>query len=428
MQEPSPFSGDYGPRTTSSYGWVIVATCLLMTFINYGLVYSYSVFFKPLAEHFQWDRASVSLIYSLSVIIRGASAVGSGWLADKYGSRKTMVFCGIMMALGYLLSSRITNLWQFFLTYAVIEAIGMSGIFGIGSAMVAKWFTRRPGFPMGIIASGAGLGTLLLVPACERLVDAVDWSQSFVIIGIAAGIIMVISALFLRNPPVETTFAGNTVEKPGGASLREALKDPRMWLILGSFLMFFFGTQMILVHLVNYATDVGIEPLQAATFVSVVGLVSIAGRLTTGVVSEKIGLYLTLILMCISMMVAFIMLIFSRSPWAFYLFAVLFGIPYGGEATQIPLVIARFFGTRVMATLMGVTVFIIGLGGALGPWLAGKIFDTTGSYNWAFIAGACAAAVSMIIIFILQRRDKAQPTIPPDLLSASREEALDSTN
>jgi MFS family permease len=379
-----------------------------MTFINYGLVYSYSVFFKPLAEHFQWDRASVSLIYSLSVIIRGASAIGSGWLADKYGSRKTMVFCGLMLGLGYLLSSRVTTLWQFFLTYAVIEAIGMSGIFGIGSAMVARWFSRNPGLPMGIIASGAGLGTLLLVPACERLVNAVDWSQSFVIIGITGGVIMIVSALFLRNPPIEIPSAGKNVIKSGGASLRDALKDSRMWLILASFLLFFFGTQMILVHLVNYATDVGIEPLQAATFVSVIGLISIAGRLSTGVVSEKIGLYLTLILMCLAMMASFIILIFSRSPWAFYLFAVLFGIPYGGEATQIPLVISRFFGTRVMATLMGVTVFIIGLGGALGPWLAGKIFDTTDSYNWAFVAGAVASAGSMIIIFILQRRDNSK--------------------
>jgi OFA family oxalate/formate antiporter-like MFS transporter len=390
----------------SSYGWIIVITCCLMTFLTYGLAYSYSVFFKPLAEYFQWDRASVSLIYSLAIIIRGASAIGSGWLADKYGSRKTMVFCGIMMCLGYLLSSRVTNLWQFFLTYGVIEAIGMSGIFGIGSAMVAKWFTRKPGFPMGIIASGSGLGTLLLVPASERLVNAVDWSQSFVIIGIAAGVLMVASALFLRNPPVALPSVEHNRAKPAGVSLGEAIKDSRLWLMMASFLLFFFGTQMVLVHVVNYATDVGIDPLQAATFVSVIGLVSIAGRLSTGVVAEKIGLYRSLILMCVSMMIAFIILIFSRSPWTFYVFAVFIGIPYGGEATQIPLVINRFFGTRVMATLMGVNLFITGLGGAFGPWLAGKIYDMTNSYNWAFIAGIAASACSIIMVLLLQRKDK----------------------
>lgn len=405
MQEQRLPSEDTVNRRSFNYGWVIVITCALMTFFTYGLIYSYSVFFKPLAEYFQWDRAAVSLIYSLSVIIRGAAAIGSGWLADKYGSRKTMIFCGIMMGLGYLLSSRITNLWQFFLTYAIVEAIGMSGIFGIGSAMVARWFTRSPGLPMGIIASGSGLGTLLLVPASERLVNAVDWSQSFVIIAIAAGVLMVASALFLRNPPLVLPLAGNNRGKPPGISLREAIKDSRLWLIMASFLMFFFGTQMVLVHLVNYATDVGIDPLRAATFVSVIGLVSIAGRLSTGVIAEKIGMYLSLILMCLSMMISFIILIFSQSPWAFYLFAIIFGIPYGGEATQIPLVINRFFGTRVMATLMGVTIFIIGWGGALGPWLAGKIYDVTDSYNWAFIAGAIAALGSIVMVLLLQRQD-----------------------
>jgi OFA family oxalate/formate antiporter-like MFS transporter len=399
-------SSAIGFNKQSSYGWVIVIVCCLMTFLTYGLAYSYSVFFKPLAEYFQWDRASVSLIYSLAIIIRGASAIGSGWLADKYGSRKTMVFCGIMMCLGYLLSSRVTNLWQFFLTYGVIEAIGMSGIFGIGSAMVAKWFTRKPGFPMGIIASGSGLGTLLLVPASERLVNAVEWSQSFVIIGIAAGVLMVASALFLHNPPAVLQSDGNVRIKPAGVSLGEAIKDSRLWLMMASFLLFFFGTQMVLVHIVNYATDVGIDPLQAATFVSVIGLVSIAGRLSTGVVAEKIGLYRSLILMCVSMMIAFIILIFSRSPWTFYVFAVFIGIPYGGEATQIPLVINRFFGTRVMATLMGVNLFITGLGGAFGPWLAGKIYDMTNSYNWAFIAGIAASACSIIMVLLLQRKDK----------------------
>jgi MFS family permease len=167
---------------------------------------------------------------------------------------------------------------------------------------------------------------------------------------------------------------------------------------------------MVLVHVVNYATDVGIEPLQAATFVSVIGLVSIAGRLSTGVVAEKIGLYLSLILMCISMMIAFIILIFSRSSWMFYVFAVFIGIPYGGEATQIPLVINRFFGTRVMATLMGVNLFITGLGGAFGPWLAGKIYDMTNSYNWAFIAGIAASACSIIMVLLLQRKDKVKST------------------
>jgi len=413
MREQSPLPDGLNTRAVSSYGWIIVTACALMIFVTYGLFYSYSIFFKPLTDHSHWDRATVSLIYSAAVIIRGAASIATGWLADRYGARKIMVFCGFMMGAGFLLSSRVTSLWQFFLTYAVIEAIGMSGIFGIGTALVSRWFTKNRGIALGIVASGSGLGTMLITPGIERLVNAVDWSQAFVICGVAAGVLMIAAALFLRTPSVSSPptekdaehSARTDSDSPPGVSLGEALRDRRMLLIMASFLPFFFGTQIVMVHLVNYATDTGIDPLVAATFVSVIGAVSIAGRLSIGVIAEKIGLYKSLILTCVFLVLSFVLLLFTRAPWSFYLFAVLFSIPYGCEVTQIPLVIGKYFGTRAMATLMGVTIFVIGLGGALGPWVAGKIFDITGSYDGAFIIGAVAAMISIVAVLLLKRQD-----------------------
>jgi len=396
----------------SNYRWVIVAACVLMTLLTYGLFYSYSVFFLPLADSFNWDRASVSLIYSLAIIIRGAAAIGTGWLADKFGARKIMIFCSVMMGLGFFLSSRVTTLWQFFFTFAVIEAIGMSGIFGIGAALTSRWFTKNRGLALGIVASGSGLGTLLLVPISERLVDAVAWSQAFVIIGIATGIIMVGSALFLRPPSTQASTSQENYGRPTGFTLGEAVRDSRLWLLMFSFLLFFFGMQVVMVHLVNYARDVGIDALLAASFVSVIGAVSIAGRLSIGVSVDRIGLYPNLVITRVFLALSFVLLLFTRSAWSFYLFAVLFGIPYGAEAAQIPMAINRFFGTRAMATLVGVTVFIIGLGGAVGPWFAGKIHDITGSYNWAFIAGVISAVGSLALVGLLKRVDKGNKSLP----------------
>ena len=214
MEElPSP-SAVTTERRSASYGWVIVAACFLMIFVTYGLIYSYSVFFKPLAAAFNWDRASVSMIYSLAVVIRGASAIGVGWLADKYGARIVMVFCGVMMAAGYLLSSRVTGLWQFFFTYAVIEAIGMSGAWGICTAVPPAGSRKTAASFWASWSPGPGLGTLLIVPFAERMVAAYEWSQAFVICGIAAGAITVISALFLRNPPAFPTVSGKKSRCP----------------------------------------------------------------------------------------------------------------------------------------------------------------------------------------------------------------------
>jgi MFS family permease len=407
MQKEPPLSGDAASRATPAYGWVIVATCAIMIFITYGLNYSYSVFFKPLAELFKGDRATISLIFSLSMIIRGAAAIGTGWLADKYGARKIMVGCGLMMGAGYLLSSRADALWQFFLTYAVVEAIGMSGIFGIGTALVTRWFSRNRGLALGIMVSGSGLGTFLIVPGVEHLINVMKLSPTFFIIGIAAGSLMIIGALLLRPPPPPKLTPANETT-PAGASLCEAVRDVRLYLVMVCFLLFFIGTQIVMVHLINYATDNGIDPLVAATFVGVIGLASIASRLSMGVITEKIGLYWGFLLIGVSLTLSFVLLLFTRSVWSFYVFTLLFSIPYGGEVTQIPLVIGRYFGTRSMSTLVGMTVFAIGVGGALGPWLAGKIYDLTSSYNAAFITGAVIAAVSMGVVLLLKQQDTGQ--------------------
>jgi MFS family permease len=409
MTTPNSPATPAAPPRKFFYGWVVVAACTLLIAITYGLMYSYSVFFKPLADNFGWDRATVSVIYSASLIIRGAFAVAIGWLADRYGPVKISIFCGFMVALGLFLASRATDLWQFFLTYAVIEAIGLSGAFGIGTAIVSRWFTQNRGLALAIVSTGSGLGTIFLVPVNERLVNALGWSSAFQVCGLAAGVIMIAAAFLLRAPPaarppdhvhVISPLQGSP---PHETTLGSALKDQRMLLLLSVFLLFFFCNQVIMVHLVNYATDIGISALVAATFISIIGAVSIGGRLLTGTGAEKIGINNTLILTHLFLVVSYIGLIFLRPAWSFYIFAVVFGFTYGAEVPLIPLFISRFFGIRSMAALVGLVLFIGNIGGALGPWLAGRIYDSTQAYHWAFIVGLAGAAVSLSLALGLKR-------------------------
>jgi MFS family permease len=331
-----------------------------------------------------------------------------GWLADRYGARKLMAFCGVMVGAGLVLSSQVQTLWQLFLAYAVVEAVGLSGAFGIGTAMVSRWFTEKRGLALGIASTGSGLGTLLIVPATERLINAYQWNGAFLISGVAGGVLLVAAALLLRPAPAALAGgeAGVSPAPPVEKSLGTAIKDPRMILVLWAFALFFFSIQIIMTHLVNYATDMGINPLVAATFVSIIGAVSIGGRLSTGVGADRIGIHNTLLLTRLFLAISFAVVIFSRPLWSFYVFAVAFGLPYGGEIPQIPLYVSRYFGSRNLAALVGLCVFVTNIGGALGPWLAGRIYDTTLSYNWAFIAGGLAALGSLGLILVLRRMDR----------------------
>jgi predicted MFS family arabinose efflux permease len=270
---------------------------------------------------------------------------------------------------------------------------------------------KNRGLALGIVSMGSGVGTLFLVPGNERLISAFGWSSAFIILGCAAGILMMAVALLLRPAPQAAPASDNLKTSGINSAARQdptvwqAVKDVRLLLLMGAFLMFFFSIQIIMVHLVNYATDLGIAPLIAATFVSVISLASIGGRFFMGVSAGRIDIHYTLLLTRILLIVAFICLLFTRSVWSFYLFAVVFGVPYGGEIPQIPLFIGNYFGTRSMATLVGISSFVMNVGGALGSWAAGKIFDSTRSYNGAFLAGLATASVSLILIVLLKKHN-----------------------
>ena len=391
------------------YGWIIVALCTAIIALDFGLMFSYSVFFKPLADYFGWDRASVSLVYSSSLIIGGAVSIGVGWLADRHSPGKLMAFCGLMIGSGLILSSRVHHLWQLFLTYGVIEATGLLSGFGISAALISRWFSGNRGLPLGILASGSGLGTFLIVPLNERLVDSLGWQSTFLIAGSVAGVLIIAFSFFLRKPlePARIASTADGLSDPYAVErvpLTHTLADRKFALIMAAFFSFAFSTQLVIIHLVNYATDRGIDTLVATSFVSVIGAISIIGRLASGAGVSRVGTHNTLILTRAVVIVAFVILIFAQSIPAFYVFAVFFSLAYGAEITQIPLILSYYYGTRTIATLVSFNGLCVGVGGALGVWSGGKIFDNTQSYSEAFIIGAVVSVFSLVLMLVLKAR------------------------
>lgn len=405
------FGGRLTAVTQSYYGWVIVAASTLIIGLSYGLMYSYSVFFKPIVESFQWDRTTVSSIYSISLVLRGVFSIGVGFLADRYGAIKITAFCGFMVGLGMILSGMVSELWHLYLTYALILSIGFSGSFSIGNAMTARWFIKNRAMALAIVSTGSGLGTILIVPLAERLIHRYDWSNSFVILGVASGGLIILAALLLKPPPnvktpiPETTLTVNSqpeIEIP----LKKAVFSSKMILLLVIFSMYIFCVQLVMIHLVNHATDIGINSLQAAGLISTIGIVSIPGRLLIGSTSDRIGTQNALIFCILLCLVALIWLFFCNSIIKFYAFAVLFGFAYGAEVPLIPLLVGQNFGIRNMATLIGVILFVGNISGGMGPLIGGKIYDLTSQYSIAFAVAFVATMLALIMAVILKRKSK----------------------
>ena len=331
------------------------------------------------------------------------------------------MLCGFIMGLGLILTSRVTALWQIYITFGGLVGIGTSGIFPIGMATTARWFTARRGLALGIVSAGIGMGTLLLVPAAEWLITAYDWSMAYLVLGVATLLVTMPSALFLwrdpearlcgRRQPGEvlpaTSSCGEAVASPIDSAphitVGDAVRRKPLWMLVAIFFFFCFGLQLVMVHLVNYATDLGIDSLVAATFLSVLGFTSVLGRLVMGAASDRIGSHNTMVICCAVMIASLVLLMFTREIWMFYLFAAIFGFAYGGEVPQMPALIGRFFGWHVVATLLGIVLFGADTGGAIGAWVGGAIFDMTQSYQVAFGIGAVSSLLSMMLILMLKR-------------------------
>ncbi|MFA5399767.1 MAG: MFS transporter [Dehalococcoidia bacterium] len=418
-----------GARPPLFYGWVIVIVCFLQQALQNGIQYSFGIFFKPLVADFGWTRASLSGVYALSMICGGLFAIPAGWLADRFGPAKIALICGTLIGLGLILSSRITDLVQLYIAYGFIFGIGTGGVFAISSGITARWFYKKRGLALGIVSAGVGFGILIMPPLTEYFIRAVGWSSSYLIVGITALIIFSATALFLRrdpkdigclpygavkSEPVDTGSQGQKSYHPafdGGMTLGNACRTLPLWLLVGTAVLVGVCTQMIFLHLVNYATDIGISPLTAATVMSVIGIGGIFGRILVGSGSDRIGNMNAMILCMAIQTASLVWLIFSGELWMLYVFAALFSFAFGGEIPLLTLLVSERFGLRAVSALVGLMLLASRVGAAVGSWLGGQIFDVTDSYTIAFIIASAASTTAMIAVIAMKKMKKSLLTV-----------------
>jgi MFS family permease len=185
--------------------------------LTWGIFSTFGVFFKPVLTEFGWTRAATSGAFSLSWIIQGLLAIVMGRVNDRLGPRIVITVCGSILGLGYLLMSQISTLWQLYLFYAVLVAIGMSGTFVPLTSTVARWFVERRGMMTGIVVAGTGIGGLIAPPVANWLISIYDWCVAYIILGSIALVVVVLVAQLLRRDPTQVgqmPYGENKIESP----------------------------------------------------------------------------------------------------------------------------------------------------------------------------------------------------------------------
>jgi len=341
----------------------------------------------------------------------GLLGIVTGRLNDRFGPRLVLATCGFFLGLGYLLMSWISAVWQLYLFYGVIVAVGMSGFTVPMLSTVTRWFTTRRGLMTGITTAGPAVGIAVVPPLASWLISLYGWRTSYIIIGAVTLVLIILLAQLLRRAPGQMgllPYGENETEQKTtglevtGFSLRQVISLKQFWVLCLISFGNFFNINVVMVHIVIHATDLGITPTIAATLLSVTAAISIMGRIMMGVVADRIGNRLTLVIGFGLVVIAFLWLLAAEELWALYLFAVLFGVGGWTLAPVMSPMVAELFGIRSHGAIYGVTNFVSNIGGALGAILAGYIFDVMNSYNLAFLICAIIGVTGIILTILIR--------------------------
>jgi len=378
---------------------------------------SYGIFFTPLVDEFGWNRAVTSGAFSLSMFIYGILGIVVGALNDRFGPRVVLTSCGIILGLGYLLMSQVSSLWHLYLLWGIIIGTGMSGVWVPLLSTVAKWFDKRRTLMSGIVIAGVGIGGLIGPPVISRLIAAYDWSLSYIILGVATLLFILLATWFLRRGPGQIpNVTGKSEEKlPADKSvtesfpLKEAVKTPQFWMVLGMFFCMGYGSFSIGIHIVPHAIDLNIPIVSAANILAVRGAMSIIGNNILGALADRTGNKQIFIIGFIMMAATLFWLSIAHAGWMLYLFIIIFGFATGGMgASESPLT-AWLFGMGSHGLIYGVVHVGFTVGAAAGPYITGFIFDLTGSYQPAFLTCAVLSVIGLILSAILRPTPKLEP-------------------
>ena len=389
------------------YGYVVVAAAFLIMALLCGGIYSYGVFFKPISADFGWTRALTSGAHSLCMFMTGLFSLITGRMTDKLGPRIVMTICGFLFGLGYLLMSQISDVWQLYLFYGVIVGIGMSGGLVPTTSAVARWFVKRRGLMTGIVVAGVGAGTMISPPAATYLILEHGWRTSYIFIGAFFLISLILTAQLLKRDPSRTgqlpygaseVLQANSTPEIKGASLGQATRTWQIWMLCLAYVFFGISQIAVMIHIVPHATDQGIPPMAAATIMTIIGALSLTGRIVIGSIADKIGSRWALVIGASLVTVALVLLQFAQDTWMWYLFAAIFGFGYGGEVALISPIVAEFFGLKAHGAILGVVAFLYHIGCGVGPLLVGHIFDITNSYYFAFMVCIAISVAGIILL------------------------------
>ncbi|MFH1122312.1 MAG: MFS transporter [Pseudomonadota bacterium] len=409
------------------YGWYILGASFLILFFNSGARYSFGIMIKPMIQELGWSRSSLSLAFSLNMMVFALSVTVVGRVYDRYGPKWVIIISTLFLSSGYVVISFLESLWQFVLFYGLVSAVGLGGTsLSFFAAVMSKWFEKRRGLAISSALSGSCLGHFALVPLFTLFVLHFGWRASYLWIGLIMLVLNVSLALWvIKGDPNER--GSRTLEKTKGQGahdaeekwvlsgaaddfgFREAMRTSSYWLFILVNFVCGCGDFLVTTHLIPFVTDHGFSPTTAGNMLGWVGFFSLIGILVAGPVSDLIGTRIPLAGTFAIRVLLFLLILNSQDLVSLYIFALGFGFTFLIGAPLAPVLLGRMYGFSHIGVLSGFATTIHHMGGSLGAYMGGVVFDRTGSYRAAFILSALMALVAVVSALMIREKRYVRP-------------------
>jgi MFS family permease len=411
------------------YGWIIVAAGVVSYALGYGARYSFSVIFPSLLEEFQWPRDITAVMLSVHILVYGLVAPVAGTLVDRIGPRKTMASGTILISLGLALSGLGNEPWHFYLSFGVLTGAGLCLMGAVPfTTVIRNWFERKRGLAFSLLFFGVG-GAYSFYPGIAFLVNRLNWRNTFLVEAIIfVGFMLPLLIITVRYHPRERGLSVDGILEANGTvsttekalpqimdqawaainwTLPKAVKTLRFWLLcVSTFCLWGVVQHTMVTHHIVFAMDLGYTKIYASSVLSLFGAMFAFGALAS-LVSDWIGRETTSIISAVLGISGILVLTFLKDtsrPWMLYYYALAFGFGLGMTGPIIAAAVTDIFqGPKVGATI-GFVWFSFSVGGFIGPWFGGWIFESTNNYQVAFIVAMTLYAIGCTAIWLAAPR------------------------
>ena len=384
-----------------------------------GSLYAWSVFVLPLEKEFGWSRAQTSWTFTIAITAFAATFVFAGRLQDRRGPRLCALLGALLVGGGFILATFTSSLLFLYCSFGLIVGIGNGFGYSAPMPVGSKWFPDKRGLIVGIMVGGYGAGSAIFGPVASALIESFGWRMTFRVLGLLFLAMGLAGASLLKNPPAGYRVPGwsgpAAIVTRRETATSEMLRTRTFYALWVAYCLGATAGLMTISQLVPFARSAGLGAA-AATFAITVGAVGNGGgRILSGWLSDAIGRLATLrTMVAISAVAMPALYVWREQPVLFFALVAVVYWCYGTQLSVFASTTADFYGTKYLGMNYGVLFTAWGIAGIVGPIVAGRAYDATGDYRFAFyVAGTLAAIAFTVLILTRAPGVQASPALPP---------------